>query len=164
MPPKPSHVQSKVAFENYINFHSNQFWCMQLIFRGFLMPSLTKFMPLWTAIAASSLIFACVHFSLQRFMVLVLLGVVFGTLYAESHNLMAAIAAHSLWNMWVFVQFLRDASPGLPVWHYVLCWSILCIILYIIQCCGPKLHKTRVCIESLMTGIIPLTLNYNFPE
>ena len=79
------------------------------------MPSLTRFMPLWIAVTVSSLIFACVHFSLQRFVVLVLLGIVFGGLYAESHNLIAAITAHSLWNMWVFVQFLRDASPGLPV-------------------------------------------------
>jgi len=88
---------------------------VQLIFRGFLMPSLTKVMPLWTAIAVSALVFACVHFSVQRFLALLLLGVVFGSLYAESHNLMAAVAAHSLWNMWVFLQFLLDASSGLPI-------------------------------------------------
>lgn len=87
----------------------------QVIFRGFLMPSLTRYMPLWSAVILSALIFACVHFSFQRFLVLVLLGLVFGTLYAESRNLLAAITAHSLWNMWVFVQFLMEAHPGIPL-------------------------------------------------
>ena len=86
-----------------------------MIFRGFLMPSLTRYMPLWTAVVSSALIFAVVHFSFQRFLVLVLLGFVFGALYAESNNLLAAITAHSLWNMWVFLQFVMQAHPGLPL-------------------------------------------------
>lgn len=86
-----------------------------MIFRGFLMPSLARYMPLWGAVAASALVFACVHFSCQRFLVLLLLGLVFGALYAESHNLLAAITAHSLWNMWVFLQFLLEAQPGMPL-------------------------------------------------
>ena len=89
--------------------------CPQVIFRGFLMPSLTRYMPLWTAVVSSALIFAVVHFSFQRFLVLVLLGFVFGALYAESNNLLAAITAHSLWNMWVFLQFVMQAHPGLPL-------------------------------------------------
>ena len=79
------------------------------------MPSLTKYMPLSASIVASALIFACVHFSFQRFLTLVLLGVAFGVLYAESDNLLTAVAAHSLWNMWVFVQFLLDARTGIPI-------------------------------------------------
>ena len=76
------------------------------------MPSLTKYMPPWSAVGLTALIFACVHFSCQRFLPLLVLGIVFGGLYAESRNLLAAITAHSLWNMCVFAQVLIDSPPG----------------------------------------------------
>ena len=85
----------------------------QVIFRGFLLPSLAKYMPMAASILVSSVLFAGAHCSTQRFLPLCLLGVVFGTLYAESHNLLAAVTAHSLWNCFVFLSFLVDPSPPL---------------------------------------------------
>lgn len=76
----------------------------EAIFRGFLLPSLAKWMPISGAVLASSLIFAAAHFSLQRFAPLLLLGIIMGTLFVRSRNLLTSVALHSLWNMWVFWQ------------------------------------------------------------
>ena len=76
----------------------------EAIFRGFLLPSLAKWMPVPGAVLASSLIFAAAHFSLQRFAPLLMLGIIMGTLFVRSRNLLTSVALHSLWNMWVFWQ------------------------------------------------------------
>lgn len=76
----------------------------EAIFRGFLLPSLTRYMPLTAAIAVSALSFAGAHFSLQRFLPLVLLGVIFGTLLVRTRNLLPCVLLHSLWNAYIFWQ------------------------------------------------------------
>jgi len=76
----------------------------EAIFRGFLLPSLAKWLPLSGAVLASSLIFAAAHFSLQRFAPLLLLGIIFGTLFVRSRNLVSSVALHSLWNLYIFAQ------------------------------------------------------------
>ena len=76
----------------------------EAIFRGFLLPSLAKWMPVSAAVLLSSLVFAAAHFSLQRFAPLLLLGVIMGTLFVRSRNLLSSVALHSLWNMWIFWQ------------------------------------------------------------
>ena len=79
----------------------------ELMFRGFLLPSLARYLPQWGAIAATSLIFGMVHFSREGLLPLLLLGCVFGAAYASTRNLLAPIALHSLWNVCLLVQLLR---------------------------------------------------------
>ena len=70
----------------------------EIIFRGFLLPSLTRYMPVWGAIVASSLLFAIAHLSLSEVLPLATLGMVLGIVYTRSRNLLASIFLHSLWN------------------------------------------------------------------
>jgi len=70
----------------------------EIMFRGFLLPSLTRYLPVWGAIVASSLVFAIAHLSLAEIAPLTVLGIVLGTVYARSRNLLASILLHGLWN------------------------------------------------------------------
>lgn len=70
----------------------------EIIFRGFLLPSLTRYMPVWSAIIASSLLFAIAHLSLSEVLPLATLGMVLGVVYTRSRNLLAPMLLHSLWN------------------------------------------------------------------
>ena len=79
----------------------------EIMFRGFLLPSLARYLPAWAAVAATSLIFAAVHFSREGALPLLLLGCVFGGAYAATRNLLAPILLHSLWNCLLLVQLLR---------------------------------------------------------
>ena len=70
----------------------------EFLFRGFLLPSLTRYLPVWGAIAVSSLLFAVVHLNLSEILPLATLGFVLGTVYTRSRNLLAPMLLHSLWN------------------------------------------------------------------
>lgn len=70
----------------------------ELLFRGFLLPSLTKYMPVWGAILLSSLIFASAHLSLSEVLPLMVLGSILGFVYTRSRNLLAPMLLHSAWN------------------------------------------------------------------
>lgn len=79
----------------------------EVIFRGFLLPSLTKYLPVWGAIIVSSIAFALAHFSIQRMLPLTFLGLVMGIVFVRSRNLLASMLLHSLWNGCVFLDLLR---------------------------------------------------------
>ncbi|MFM7427902.1 MAG: type II CAAX prenyl endopeptidase Rce1 family protein [Elainella sp.] len=70
----------------------------ELLFRGFLLPSLTRYLPVWGAIGLSGLIFALAHLSLSEVLPLATLGVVLGFVYTRSRGLLASMLLHSLWN------------------------------------------------------------------
>lgn len=70
----------------------------ELLFRGFLLPSLTRYLPVTGAIALSSLVFAVAHLSLSEVLPLAVLGSVLGVVYVRSRNLLAPMLLHSLWN------------------------------------------------------------------
>jgi len=70
----------------------------ETLFRGFLLPSLTRYMPAAGAIALSSLVFAIAHLSLSEVLPLTVLGSMLGFVYWRSRNLLAPILLHSLWN------------------------------------------------------------------
>ncbi len=69
-----------------------------MLFRGFLLPSLTRYLPVWGAILVSSLLFAVAHLSLSEILPLTTLGIVLGVVYTRSRNLLASMLIHSLWN------------------------------------------------------------------
>lgn len=70
----------------------------ELLFRGFLLPSLTRYVPVSGAIALSSLVFAIAHLSLSEVLPLAVLGSVLGFVYTRSRGLLAPMLLHSLWN------------------------------------------------------------------
>ncbi|MER3433262.1 MAG: CPBP family intramembrane metalloprotease domain-containing protein [Leptolyngbya sp. ERB_1_1] len=70
----------------------------ETFFRGFLLPSLTKYFSTWQAIVMSGLIFAIVHLSLSEVLPLTVLGIILGFVYTRTQNLMASVLLHALWN------------------------------------------------------------------
>ncbi|KAM6557621.1 hypothetical protein CsatB_004640 [Cannabis sativa] len=79
----------------------------EIVFRGFLLPSLTKYMPVWCAILVSSVVFAMAHFNVQKMLPLIFLGVVMGAVFARSRNLLPSMLLHSLWNSFVFLDLMK---------------------------------------------------------
>lgn len=82
---------------------------LQLIFRGFLLPSLSKSYAPVAALVASAAIFALAHFDRARVLPLFLLGLLLGHVYMRTRNLLAPVALHSLWNVCVFVQVILQS-------------------------------------------------------
>ncbi|HIK27693.1 MAG: CPBP family intramembrane metalloprotease [Oscillatoriaceae bacterium SKW80] len=70
----------------------------EIMFRGFLLPSLTRYVPMWGAITLSSLLFAIAHLSVSEVLPLATLGGILGFIYVRSRNLLAPMLLHSLWN------------------------------------------------------------------
>lgn len=76
----------------------------EIMFRGFLLPSLTRYVPTWGAIGITSLVFAMAHLSLAELFPLAILGSILGFVYVRSRNLLACILLHSLWNSGTLVS------------------------------------------------------------
>ncbi len=70
----------------------------EYLFRGFLMPSLMKYLAPWQAIVVSGVIFAAAHLSLSELLPLAVLGIILGYIYHRTGNLLASMFLHSLWN------------------------------------------------------------------
>ena len=70
----------------------------EVVFRGFLLPSLTKWVPAPAAVGLSSLLFAAAHFAPRDAPQLLALGCVLGFAYVRTRNLLVPIAIHSAWN------------------------------------------------------------------
>lgn len=85
----------------------------EFLFRGFLLPSLTSYMPVWSAILLSSFIFAIAHLSLSEVLPLTVLGMILGIVYTRSRNLLAPMLLHSAWNSITMLGlFLLGSSAG----------------------------------------------------
>jgi uncharacterized protein len=78
----------------------------ELLFRGFLLPSLTKFMSVWSAIAISAFCFALAHLNLADLIPLTVLGMVLGFIYVRTKNLFAPMLLHCLWNSGSFLALV----------------------------------------------------------
>ena len=70
----------------------------EFMFRGFLLPSLTRYLPVSAAIVVSSFFFAVAHLSLSELLPLTVLGIILGIVYTRSRNLLASMLLHGLWN------------------------------------------------------------------
>lgn len=84
----------------------------EIMFRGFLLPSLARSMAPGMAVVVTSTVFASVHFTKEGFLPLLLLGSVFGSAYLKTKNLLPAIVLHSLWNVCLLTQILSGASSA----------------------------------------------------
>ena len=70
----------------------------EFLFRGFLLPSLTRYVPVWAAIGISGLLFGVAHLSLSEIVPLTTLGIILGIVYVRTRSLLAPMLLHSLWN------------------------------------------------------------------
>jgi membrane protease YdiL (CAAX protease family) len=83
----------------------------EVMFRGFLLPSLTRYQSPWSAIALSSILFAVAHLSVSEVLPLATLGMVLGFIYVRSGNLLAPMLLHCLWNSGTLVSlFILGSS------------------------------------------------------
>jgi membrane protease YdiL (CAAX protease family) len=71
----------------------------EVMFRGILYPILKQRIPPWLAILATSLLFGAIHQNLMLFVPLSLFSVILVWLYEHTGNLLAPIAAHSMFNL-----------------------------------------------------------------
>lgn len=70
----------------------------EVIFRGFLLTTLTKWLPAPTAAFVSAGLFGAAHLTSKDFAQLTALGVVLGLTYIRTKNLATPILIHSFWN------------------------------------------------------------------
>ncbi|MFN3360966.1 MAG: lysostaphin resistance A-like protein [Pseudanabaenaceae cyanobacterium] len=82
----------------------------ELLFRGFLLPTLTKYLTMRSAIFVSALLFAVAHMNINDLLPLTVLGIVLGVVYDRSRNLSSPIILHSLWNTGSFISILLLSS------------------------------------------------------
>ncbi|KAK9120370.1 hypothetical protein Syun_017987 [Stephania yunnanensis] len=80
--------------------------CEETIYRGFLMTSLTKWLPVNASIAISSLVFTLAHHSPGKSLEIFIFGVVLGLVYAQTRNLLAPITMHACWNLGVIFTLM----------------------------------------------------------
>jgi uncharacterized protein len=78
----------------------------EVLYRGFLLPALGCFLPMWAAIPASSVLFALHHLNPTSVLPLTVLGLVWAILYTKSRNLTVTILIHCMWNSRVFLGSL----------------------------------------------------------
>ncbi len=72
--------------------------CEELLFRGFLLNSLSSSARKWTAILASAAVFGVFHFFIFKFAVTAGMGVILGYLCWQSRSVLTVIVAHFLHN------------------------------------------------------------------
>lgn len=84
----------------------------ETLFRGFLLPSLTRYFSIWGAIALSALVFAVAHLNLSEVLPLTTLGMVLGFVYVRSRNLLASMLLHGLWNSGTLLSLIILGNTG----------------------------------------------------
>lgn len=85
----------------------------ETLFRGFLLPSLTRHLSPWGAVVVSGFIFAIAHLSLSEVLPLTVLGIVLGGVYLRTRNLLAPILVHGLWNSGTLISLLVLSNGGI---------------------------------------------------
>lgn len=87
----------------------------ETLFRGFLLTSLTKIMPTWAAVIASSAAFGIAHLSIRDLPVLFALGCWLGAIYCRSRNLLTPMLVHGAWNSTVLTLLFWLTANGVDV-------------------------------------------------
>ncbi|XP_039145922.1 uncharacterized protein LOC120283336 [Dioscorea cayenensis subsp. rotundata] len=75
----------------------------ETVFRGFLMVSMTKWLPTPVCVVITAALFALAHLTPGEFPQLFVLGTALGFSYAQTRNLLTPITIHSFWNSGVIL-------------------------------------------------------------
>ena len=78
-------------------------WWEEVLYRGFLLPALLRFLPFRAALPLSAVLFAAHHNTAPAMLPLTALGLLWATLYIRSANLLVVILIHAMWNSRVFL-------------------------------------------------------------
>ncbi|WP_299484520.1 CPBP family intramembrane glutamic endopeptidase [Acaryochloris sp. IP29b_bin.137] len=84
----------------------------EILFRGFFLTSLTRYLPMWGSIGLSGIVFAIAHLNLADILPLTVLGCVLGVVYSRSRNLLSSMLLHSLWNSGSFLSLMILGSSA----------------------------------------------------
>ena len=87
----------------------------ETVFRGFMLPSLTKIMPVPAAVVVSAAGFATAHLSARDFPQLFAFGILLGFVYVRSRNLLSTMVIHGAWNGGVLLLLAALASSGVDL-------------------------------------------------
>ena len=80
----------------------------EVLYRGFLLPALTCYFPMWAALPVSSVLFAIHHMNPTAIIPLTILGLIWALIYKRSGNLLVTILIHAMWNSRVFLGSFLD--------------------------------------------------------
>ena len=78
----------------------------EVLYRGFLLPALVRFMPLRLALLVQAVLFGLHHQSLTGLVPLSVLGLIWGVVYVSAGNLLVPIVIHMMWNSRIFLSSL----------------------------------------------------------
>ncbi|KAK1279080.1 hypothetical protein QJS04_geneDACA003472 [Acorus gramineus] len=95
-------------------------FCEETLYRGFLMTSLTKWLPLPISVTVSSAVFALAHQSPGKFLQIFIFGNVLGLVYARTRNLLSPILMHAWWNTGVILALTILQTQGYDIQKYIL--------------------------------------------
>lgn len=87
----------------------------ETVFRGFLLFTLTKWLPVPAAVLISAVAFGTAHFTPRDFPQLTALGVLLGISYVRSRNLLAPMFIHGAWNGTVLTILYMLTSMGVDL-------------------------------------------------
>ena len=87
----------------------------EVVFRGFLLTSLTKWMGVVPASLVSAGFFGAAHLSARDLPQLCAVGTVLGLVYSRSKNLLTPMLVHSFWNSGVLLLLLYLIGTGQDV-------------------------------------------------
>jgi hypothetical protein len=82
-----------------------------VFWRGFLLASFTKVLPLPLAVAFSSFNFATMHLSAHNFLPLLLLSACCDVMYLRTANLAPSMLFHASWNAYQLVAICAFGKP-----------------------------------------------------
>ncbi len=83
----------------------------EMMFRGFLLASLTRYCSVNVAILLSSFLFAIAHLNLSEVLPLAGLGMILGIVYTRTRNLWVPMLLHGLWNSGTLISlFILGSS------------------------------------------------------
>jgi membrane protease YdiL (CAAX protease family) len=78
-------------------------WWEEILYRGFLLPSMFLLLGYKRAVLVSGVLFSIHHSSLPAFLPLCILGWTWAILYTKSQNLWTTIVIHAMWNSRIFL-------------------------------------------------------------
>lgn len=94
--------------------------CEETLYRGFLMTSLTKWLPVHVSVIVSSAVFTLAHVSPGNSLEIFIFGMILGMVYAQTRNLLTPIAMHACWNLGVIIMLTYLQVQGYEIEKYVL--------------------------------------------
>ena len=83
----------------------------EILFRGILYSSILQFQGRTIAIVGNSVLFGLIHSNLLTLVPLIVMAVMLTLLYDRTRNLLAPIAAHSLFNLANFLMLMLGEGP-----------------------------------------------------